>query len=341
MSLRDGYCRVKLHYAQLNHLDWELAFKGTSMVATYPLIPGMEGAGVVVDTRGDATWLGRRVAVPYAAPCGSCPYCLAGEDELCQQRMLPGVTVPGTIAEYIDLPCPTLVGLPEEVSLEAAAGFQGTLVVAWHAVVTQGQVRPGDRVLVTGATGTLGAAVAAVAQLHGATVTAVARNVERLRMLSEWVPDLTTVAAQGPDWAERIRETAGAGGVSLAVDLVGGPTLERCLAVVGPGGRVVSLGALAGTVAKVGVLGLFQRQITIRGSRRFRTAERASVLGLLAQGRLHLAPARVFPLGDAVAALDSIGSRTFTGRIVVAMDPSRGTNSQTREGKPPPAPAAR
>ena len=312
---REGECLVRLEFAQVNHLDGELARGSFGMPAEYPLIPGMEGAGTIVAAPGAAELLGARAAVPYTVPCGDCAECRAGRDELCRRRLLPGVNRQGTYAEYIALSREQLVRLPDAVSLSDAAGFQGGLVVAWHAVRTQADLQPGDSVLITGATGSLGAALAEVARSRGAQAIGLARDAARAQSVSGWFAG--GMVLSHPGWPDAVRERAGSGGLAAVIDLVGGDLLGACLPLLRPGGTLVALGSAGADASQIDARLFYQRQIAVRGSRRFRTAERDEVLELLARGELRLPPAQLFRLADARAALSAITSRTFGGRILI------------------------
>lgn len=312
---RDGECLVRLEFAQLNHLDGELVRARVGMPAEYPLIPGMEGAGTVVPAPGAGGLVGRRVAVPYTAPCGECGDCRAGQDELCQHRMLPGVNRPGTCAEYIALPRRHIVPLPDAVSLRDAAGFQGSLAVAWHAVRTQANVRPGDTILVTGATGTLGAALAEAARVCGVQAIGLARSAARSASVATWFAG--GMVRMEPGWAEAVRAKTSGDGLAAVVDLVGGNLLGEAMALLRPGGTLVVLGSVAADAAEIDARLFYQRQIAIRGSRRFRVADRDEVLGLLARGEIRLPPAETFPFSDALSALSEMIHRTSGGRVLL------------------------
>lgn len=314
-SVREGDCLIRLSFAQVNHLDGELALARVGMPVEYPLIPGMEGAGTVVEAPGAARLLGVRVAVPYTVPCGICGFCQTGQDELCQHRMLPGITHQGTYAEYIALPLAGIVPIPDEVRLADAAGFQGTLAVAWHAVKTQAGVGHGDVVLVTGATGTLGAAVAEVTRALGARAIGLGRDSTRAQSVSDWFEGGVVLA--NPGWPDAVRLRTGGKDISAIVDLVGGDLLGECLSLLQPGGTLVALGSAGADASRIDARLFYQRQITVRGSRRFREVERSEVLALLAQGALRMPPAQRFRLEDARSALAAITHRHTSGRILI------------------------
>lgn len=316
-AVHEGSCLVRLSFAQVNHLDGELLRTGTGMPATYPLIPGMEGSGTVVEAPGESAFVGTRVAVPYVVACGSCAFCRSGHDELCQARMLPGVTQPGTCAEYIALPRAAVVPIPDAVALEDAAGFQGTLTVAWHAATAQAHVRPGQVVLVTGATGTLGWALAEVTRVLGGRAIGLGRDAARLEAVSHWFS--AGVLLSTPGWTDGLRARTDGAGVDAVIDLVGGSQLGDCLSLLRPGGTLVALGSAASDVAPIDARLFFQRQISIRGSRRFRAEERSEVLGRLARGELRMAPAQQFRLEEAPAALEAVTRRRHAGRVLIGM----------------------
>ncbi len=66
---------------------------------------------------------------------------------------LLGEHVSGTYAEYITVPARNLLGLPDHVSFEEAAAASLVFVTAWHSLITRGNLRPGETVLIVGAGG--------------------------------------------------------------------------------------------------------------------------------------------------------------------------------------------
>lgn len=202
----------------------------------------------------------------------------------------------GGYAEYVTIPVdpgpwscgPTAV--PDDVPVERAV-FLEPLADCLHAVIDQGRVEPGHRVVVVAA-GSMGLQMVAVASSRGAHVTVVELQSERRELALRFGAD---VAIDTDGWAERVR--AGADGAPRAVIVCAGdpdliaPSIEACA----DGGRVVLFAGFGDRpVASLDVNAIHYREIALVGSewigsppnqRRERYAEAAEII---ASGTLHL-----------------------------------------------------
>lgn len=121
----------------------------------HPLIPGHEFAGVV-EALGEGVeenWLGKRVGVFPLIPCGKCGPCRKKQYEMCRSYDYVGSRRDGAYAEYVTVPADNLIGLPDNVSFEAAAMLE-PMAVAVHAM-RRVSVKPEDTVVICGV-GTIG-----------------------------------------------------------------------------------------------------------------------------------------------------------------------------------------
>ncbi|HEV3403076.1 MAG TPA: zinc-binding dehydrogenase [Gaiellaceae bacterium] len=157
-----------------------------------------------------------------------------------------GLSRDGLLAERAAAPADLGIPLPDEVSDELAAacgiaGMAGWLPLAWRA-----PVRADDRVLVLGATGTVGRIAVQAAKLLGAQrVVAVGRNPERLRRAAELGAD-ATVSLEEDDLAAAIKNAAGGDGPTYIVDPLWGPPAVAAIQAAARGWRLVQIGQSAG-----------------------------------------------------------------------------------------------
>lgn len=146
----------------------------------YPIVPGHEFAGTVVEVGSGVTEIaiGERVAVDPSLFCGECHYCLIGRGNLCERWGAIGVTSSGACAEYAVAPVANCYPLPEAVSLEHAALIEPLSCAVRGFDLLPGRV--GEHYLVYGA-GTMGLLMAQLAVRSGAaSVSVVDVNAERL-----------------------------------------------------------------------------------------------------------------------------------------------------------------
>ena len=156
-----------------------------------------------------------------------------------------GLSRDGLLAERAAAPADLGIPLPDAVTDEIAtscgiAGMAGWMPVAWRA-----PVRKDDRVLVLGATGTVGLVATQAAKLLGAErVVAVGRNPERLKRATELGAD-TTVSLEEDDLVAAFKEAAGGNGPTHIVDALWGPPAAAAIQAAAPGWRLVQVGQSA------------------------------------------------------------------------------------------------
>ncbi|MGA4837604.1 NADP-dependent oxidoreductase [Streptomyces sp. G45] len=190
--------------------------------------------------------------------------------------------------------------MPEGLTFEEAAGYPSVVETALR-VLREVGVRPGQTLLVSGASGGVGSAVLQLARERGVTVigTASAANQEYLRELGA----LATTYGQG--WAERVRRL---GRVDAALDLAGAGVIRELVELTGDPGKVVSIADL--DAPKLGV-----RFSGTAGSVPDALAE---AVGLIERGRLHIPVEKAYALTEAAAAhIDSQAGHTRGRRVIV------------------------
>ena len=272
-----GRTLVRLTAASINPVDLHIS-SGTHPAGAPPVphVPGVEGVGVVEAS--DTIPVGTRVRLS-----------------------VPGGFVDGTFAEYVAAPDEACIPLPDGLDdvLAAAVGVVG--VSALIGLRDEAALRPGESVLVLGATGGLGRALVRVARALGATrVVAAGRSAARL----ESVPGADATIVLGEDPAAFQARLAQAGGpVDVMADLLWGPFAAPALGALTPGGRFLNLGQSAGGAAQIEAALLRHGRLRVIGfSAASLPAERGSaayreVADLAARGALDL-PIDSYPLDD-------------------------------------------
>jgi 2-desacetyl-2-hydroxyethyl bacteriochlorophyllide A dehydrogenase len=272
---------------------------------SYPLIPGHEFIGEVVQVGSGVTRIGPgdRVAVEPNWGCGTCDLCRDGLGNLCLARTAVGIDRDGGFAELAVLPeraCwPAPATLPSEVLL-----FTEPLAVVTRAV-GRAEPRPGETAAVVGA-GTLGLLAVQLLRERGCRVLAVGRTERRLGLARELGAE-ATIAGAGETVATAARRLSGRDGVDLVIETAGtAEAVELTLGQVGfirPGGRAVLTG-LPHEPARVEFFWLVRREIDIRGSMIYRE-EFGEAVSLLAAGRIRVEPLLThrFPLSAIESAI--------------------------------------
>src|SRR4051794_9554153 len=179
-----GGVLIRVAATGLCRSDWH-GWRGHDPDIRLPHVPGHEFAGTVaaVGERVTAWRPGDRVTAPFVCACGSCPECLAGNQQVCHRQEQPGFTHWGSYAEFVVVHHAevNLVRLPEDVDFCAAAALGCRFATAFRAVVAQARVRPGEWVSVYGCGGA-GLSAVMIAAAAGARVVAVDVSPEALAM---------------------------------------------------------------------------------------------------------------------------------------------------------------
>ena len=154
-TIKPNEVLVRVRACALNHLDLFVREGIPALKTPLPFWTGCDIAGEIAEVGAEVpnVKVGMRVAVNPNLTCGRCEFCIQGEDSLCLRYGILGEHVPGGPAEYVPVRGENVLPLPAAVSFENAASFILTNMTAWRMVVTQGQVRPGQDVLVIGVGG--------------------------------------------------------------------------------------------------------------------------------------------------------------------------------------------
>ncbi len=331
-----GVCHTDLHV-----IKGEVGFVS-------PAVLGHEIAGTVVAI-GSAVpahlglALGSAVVGAFIMPCGDCPACAAGRDDLCDSffanNRLRGVMHDGRtrlfaldgspigmysmggLAEYAVVPATGVTALPSILPLENSAVLGCAALTAYGAVRNAADLRTGESVVVVAAGG-VGSNILQVARAFGANpVIAVDISTDKLAAAAANGATHTVDGSQG-DAVEQVRELTGGRGVDVAFEALGTPrTFRQASDMLRDGGRLVAVGIAAGTsTAEIEITRLVRRSQRITGSygARVRT-DLPEVVRLAAAGMInpHGTVSRTFSLDEADLAFRILAAGGITGRATI------------------------
>lgn len=309
---------INIRATSLNHLDLWVRKGLPGVKFPLPIIPGVDAAGVVVD-KGEAVRhvnTGDRVVVAQGISCGHCAYCLNGEDNLCKDYRLIGEHRDGADAEYISVPGRNVIALGSKVSFEEAAAGALVFLTAWQMLVDKAKVKPGEDVLVIGASSGVGSAGIQIARLHGARVIATTSSSEKAeharRLGAEEVIDYSK-----QNIAEEVRRLTGKRGVDVVFEHVGASVWEDCIRSLTKGGRLVTCGATSSHEAVTDLRYVFYKQLQIIGSTMGRKGDLIRILKFFEQGKLKPVIDRVMPLKEVREAHRILEEGKQFGKIVL------------------------
>ena len=231
-----GICGSDIH-------GWD----GSSGRRIPPLVMGHEAAGTVAAVGSDVLDLaaGDRVTFDSMVSCGDCWYCRRGDANLCEQRMVLGVSCGdyrrhGAFAEYICVPRRIVYPIPDSLPFEHAAMIEAVSVAVHAAGRTP--VTLGDTAVVVGS-GMIGLLVIQAIRLAGCSrVIATDVNPHRLEVARALGADEVINAAED-DVPARVRELTSGRGADVALEVVGAtPTIHSAIACTRKGGSVTLVG---------------------------------------------------------------------------------------------------
>jgi NADPH:quinone reductase-like Zn-dependent oxidoreductase len=241
---------------------------------------------------------------------------VAGEFSAEKSNSALGGAIDGVLAEYVMLHEDGVVHVPEHLSDEEAAALPCAAVTAWHGLITEGNLKAGDTILVQG-TGGVSIFALQFAKLVGARVIATSSSdekLERARQLGafEGINYKTT-----PNWDEQVWKLTEGVGVDHVVEVGGAGTLNKSLRAVKVGGRVSLIGVLSGLGGDISTVSILHKNIRVQGiyvgSREmFEAMNRA-----IALHKTRPIIDRVFPFEEAREALAYLESGAHFGKICI------------------------
>jgi NADPH:quinone reductase-like Zn-dependent oxidoreductase len=226
-----------------------------------------------------------------------------------------GMPKQGTFAEKIALPLDRLEPMPEHLSWPEAAALPLAGVTAYRALVTRGEVKRGDHVLITGIGGGVATVAMQLAQALGAQVSVTSGSEEKLQR-ARGMGAIAAVSYKQKGWEKEVAQQAGRP-PSLVIDSAGGPDFGAVVNAVAPGGRIVSYGATRGPAEKLELTRVFFKQIDLRGTTMGTDDEFRAMLRLVARERVRPLVDHVFPLSQAAEADRRMAQGEQMGKIVL------------------------
>jgi NADPH:quinone reductase-like Zn-dependent oxidoreductase len=318
---QEGELLIHIRAAALNQLDLWVRKGWPGIKLALPHIPGADGAGSVAGLgAGVEGWReGERVVINSNLGCGICDYCIAGEDNRCRNWQLLGETRRGTYAEYVCVPAGNVLRLPEGFDEQKATAAALVYHTAWHSLIRRGQLRPGESVLVVGASGGVNTASIQIAKLAGAQVYVVGSDKEKLDLAEKLGADFLIDRSKEPDWSKTVYRMTGKAGVDVVVDNVG-TTFPLSFRAVKKGGRILTVGNTGGPKFEIDNRFIFGKHLSIIGSTMGSRTDFSTVMGLVYDGKLDPVLDRSFPLSEARSAHQRLEKGEQKGKITLVVD---------------------
>jgi alcohol dehydrogenase len=306
-----GDVLVKVKASSLNFHDVFTRAGMPGIKLNLPVVPGLDLAGEIVEIGAEVenVAIGDRVLVdPLNRVEGG----------------LQGETYDGGLQEFARVRSHQLVRIPDNVSFEEAASLPVAYGTAYRMIVTRGQIKAGEKVLVLGASGGVGTGAVLIAKLLGAHVIACGSSDAKLAKLKAIGAD-EVIDYTKADFAKEVYARFGKphrrtydGGVDVVVNFTGGDTWVKSLRALKRGGRLLTCGATAGFDPKEDLRFIWTFELDIRGSNSWAREDLEALLKLISEGKLKPVIDKVLPLDQAAEALRLIEEREVIGKVIVA-----------------------
>jgi NADPH:quinone reductase len=244
--------------------------------------------------------------------------------------LAPGDPVMGNIGwgaarEAVAVPARLLVKVPDGLDFDRAAGLTVTYGTTLYALRERAGLKPGESLVVLGASGGTGLAAIELGKVMGARVIACASSDEKLGFARKHGAD-ATVNYASEDLRAALKKLGGEIGIDVVYDPVGGAYAEPAVRSLGWEGRYLVIGFAAGEIPKLPLNLVLLKSCDIRGVlwgkwiKRNPDGQRAlmgQIVEWCVQGKLSAHVHAVYPLSDIAAALKAIADRKVMGKIVL------------------------
>jgi NADPH:quinone reductase-like Zn-dependent oxidoreductase len=301
-----GEVRLRIRAIGLNRTELTLRSGRAQAKPMLPSSIGFEAAGVI-DALGPGVTgfaAGDRVALVPAYSAAQYP--LYGEMSVAPAR--------------------SLVRIPDDVDFVQAAATWSAFGTAWCGLISLGQLREGQVVLISAASSSVGLAAIQIANRLGARPIAVTRSAAKVRRLRE-LGVASIIVSEAQDVAAEVARLTDGRGAELVFDPVGGQAFAQLAKATANGGMLVLYGALSPDTAAIPPFDLISRDITVRGvalTARMRDDQQLSAMktfvgGGIAEGTLRPVIARTFAFDDISESHRYIESGEQVGKVVVTL----------------------
>lgn len=297
----DGYVKVDLTAAALNKRD-DFILKGKYPGIRPNVILGSDGAGLLN---------GKRVFFN--------PGINWGDDEAVQSvnYHILGVPTHGTFASSVLVPKENVFFVPNHLNFVEAAALPLAGLTAFRALFTRGELKSGEKILVTGGGGGVAQMCIQFAVAVGAQVYSTTGSTDKFEQLEKLgvagVKNYNTY-----DWDKELLKSDGP--FDLIIDSAGGDGFQKLISLLKPGGRMVIYGGTHGKAHNVSPQIIFWRQLNILGSTMGSPSDFESMVEFIDAHKIKPVIDNIYPLEDFRSAFDRINSGKHFGKIVLRIN---------------------
>jgi NADPH:quinone reductase-like Zn-dependent oxidoreductase len=312
--------QLRVRAVGLNHIDvWGL--RGMAFAKRlYPLTVGAEASCEVAAVGEEVTNVvpGDRV-VPFGAlTCGTCPACLRGRDNLCENVAgVRGFHIDGFAQDLSNHPARLLVKIPDGVSMRDAACVAVAYGTVEHMLFDNAHLESGETVLVHAGGSGIGSIAIRIAKSIGCTVITTVGSAEKAEKAKTLGAD-HVINYREDRFEGVVRKLTKKKGVDVVFEHTGADTWAGSLLSMKRGGRLVTCGATSGPIGSLNLMQLFQQQYRITGSFGAPMSALARALERIASGVKPVIDT-VYGLSEFRAGVERLEMRDVFGKILVEL----------------------
>ncbi|WP_150304469.1 NADPH:quinone oxidoreductase family protein [Pseudomonas saliphila] len=296
----DNQVVIDIHAAGVNFPDTLIIQGKYQIKPPFPFSPGGEAAGVVASVGANVKHLkpGDRVM---------------------------GLTGYGSFAEKVAADATKVLPMPDDMDFTTAAGFSMTYGTSMHALRQRGELKPGETLLVLGASGGVGLAAVEIGKAMGARVIAAASSAEKLEVARNAGAD-DLVNYSEVSLKDAVKELTGGKGADVIYDPVGGDLFDEAVRSINWKGRLLVVGFASGRIPDFpvnlallkgsSIVGVFWGSFAAREPQANLDNFR-QLFAWHSEGKLKPLVSERFPLGDFEQALELLSSRRAVGKVVM------------------------
>jgi NADPH:quinone reductase len=295
-----GEAVVRVKAAALNFFDTLIIAGKYQHKPPFPFSPASEFAGIVESVG-------------------------TGVTDIAPGDRVMGSTGWGAARECLAVAAMQLIKIPDTLDFDRAAGLTVIYSTTLYGLRERGKLKPGETLVVLGASGGTGLAAIEIGKIMGARVIACASSAEKLDFARSHGAD-ETVNYASEDLRDSLKRLGGARGVDVVYDPVGGAYAEPAVRSLGWEGRYLVIGFAAGEIPKLALNLVLLKSCDIRGvlwgawALRDPQGQRALMTDIVrwcAEGKLSAHVHAVYPLAETASALKAIADRKVMGKIVL------------------------
>jgi D-arabinose 1-dehydrogenase-like Zn-dependent alcohol dehydrogenase len=294
-----------------------LVRKGYMPKMTMPHIPGSDVVGKIesVGKGVDGFGIGDLVISNTLFGCGSCGYCLSGNESVCEQWKVVGRDIWGSYGELVKLPASILIRPPKQFSQEELSCMPLSLSTAWRSLLTIANAKEGETVVIRGASGNVGIWASLLSKALGLKVIALTRKDGKAQRLKQIGADLVINGEDG-DITKKIKDFTDGHGADIVLESFGA-TLGQSIDMLRDGGKAILFGTVAGSAATIDIKSTYLRSKQIIGTHASSKSEFEDALMFIGSRGIKPIVGKLLSISDANKAHKMLEGSEVFGKIVL------------------------